>query len=166
MITTIPTMLDLDLIANQIRSLTNWKQSGPEQDVEMWKEQGSTAWRSVWWLATVVQDIWRHRPHTQALWLQVNRVLPGKDIEIHQDWLPPSPLQGQHPTLERWHLPVVTNDKCGYWDGVQGEMIMRTGYWHGCVPYWKKHKIWNHGTEPRVHIVVDLDCPERLGEYE
>jgi len=101
-----------------------------------------------------------------ALYLMVNWMEPGIIADWHQDWLKPSPLQGKNPCLERWHLPVITNIGSLYFDKI-GEVInMKQGIWYGPVKYWEKHKVVNWGIMGRIHIVVDLDCHKRLGEYE
>lgn len=102
-----------------------------------------------------------------ALHVMVNRLKPGVVVPVHRDFLLPTPLQQRnHPTIERWHLPVVTNNECLWWGEDTGTIHFPKGEWMGFLPYWKKHQVWNAGQTERVHLVVDLDTPVHLGEYE
>lgn len=100
-----------------------------------------------------------------ALHVMVNKLPPGVVVPVHRDWLPPTRAQPRTPTLERWHLPIQTNDRAFWWDEDRGPLSMETGYWYGPVPYWRKHQVWNLGDEERVHLVVDLDSPVAIGDY-
>lgn len=102
-----------------------------------------------------------------VLHIMVNRLLPGVDVPVHRDFLLPTPLQNRkHPTIERWHLPVVTNDGCLWWDEFTGNVHFPLGMWTGPVPYWTRHKVCNNGQTERIHLVVDLDTENHLGEYQ
>ncbi len=57
---------------------------------------------------------------------------------------------------ERWHLPIVSNNGCFWWDEVGGLLIMELGNWYGPVPYYNQHAIGNLGKTERIHLVVDL----------
>jgi hypothetical protein len=90
----------------------------------------------------------------------VNR-LDGGDLAKHRDGIPCEPIP------ERWHLPVVTNPEVEYWDEDSGSSHFPATGWSGPIPYWLLHSMRNGGTEPRVHLIVDLliepsecdDCP-------
>lgn len=101
-----------------------------------------------------------------VLHIMVNRLLPGVDVPVHRDFLLATPLQSRnHPTIERWHLPVVTNADAQWWDEDFGFYFMEPGFWYGPVPYWRRHKVYNKGHTERIHLVVDLDTGEHIGEY-
>lgn len=102
----------------------------------------------------------------EPLHVMVNRLPPGVEVPKHRDFLKPTPLQPRKfPTIERWHLPVVTNNLCFWWDENQGPVRFPVGFWTGPVPYWTNHSVWNKGVVERIHLVVDLDTPEHIGEY-
>lgn len=95
----------------------------------------------------------------------VNKLPPSCSVPIHTDSLKRNIDAGKI-VLERWHLPIVTNPLALYWDStlnVRGDgsyigIHMRLGYWHGPIPYYKDHTIWNdHPTDERIHLVVDLE---------
>lgn len=98
--------------------------------------------------------------------LMVNRLAPGVDVPVHRDWLLPTPMQLHKPTVERWHLPISTNPDAQFWERGVGYTHMPLGVWGGPVRYWNYHSVRNFGTTERVHLVVDLDSPVRMGEYE
>lgn len=81
--------------------------------------------------------------------LMVNTLLPGTTTGRHID---PGPRH------ERWHLPLLTNDSCTWWDRADGHIKMVAGRWWGPVPYWLEHEARNDGETPRVHIVATLSC--------
>lgn len=101
-----------------------------------------------------------------VLHVMVNRLKPGVVVPVHRDFLRPTPLQQRnHPTIERWHLPVVTNNECLWWGEDTGFVHFPKGEWMGPVPYWRKHQVLNQGDFERIHLVVDLDTPIHIGEY-
>lgn len=93
--------------------------------------------------------------------IMINDIPAGTVVPVHRDFL--LPINGiKLPIVERWHLPVSTNDLAVWWDetmlpGTTEKMAL--GVWHGPVKYWKNHNVSNHGTTPRMHLVVDLDIP-------
>jgi hypothetical protein len=98
--------------------------------------------------------------------VMVNFLKPGAPVPKHRDFLLPTPLQpAEKPCIERWHLAVVTNPGCFWWDSRNGEVHMPQGMWSGPVPYWLLHTVFNRGIEDRLHVAVDLDTPHRIGEY-
>ncbi len=97
--------------------------------------------------------------------LMINKLPAATGAPKHRDFIPPTTYQGGNPTVERWHLPIVTDDKCFWWDELNGEIFMESKYWWGPVPYWVLHTIYNHGQTERVHLIVDLDSPIPVGKY-
>jgi hypothetical protein len=100
----------------------------------------------------------------EPLHLMINELPPGVVVPKHRDWLLPTTTQPSRPCVERWHLPVQTNPDAMFWDEDRGLQHAPLGVWFGPVPYWILHTVWNLGTTPRVHIVVDLDTPS-IGAY-
>lgn len=80
--------------------------------------------------------------------VMVNIVEPGIIVPKHTDTVLHSP--------ERWHLPVKTSKDAFWWDEAEGFTNLPLGYWCGPMPYRILHRIGNLGTEPRVHLVVDI----------
>ncbi len=80
----------------------------------------------------------------------VNRLPAGCKVPVHTDIL----VHRQR--RERWHLPVITNNRCLWWDKESGEVEFDIGYWHGPVTPWVDHKVENLGTTERIHLVIDL----------
>lgn len=101
------------------------------------------------------------------LHVMVNTLPARVRVPVHRDFLAPSPLQGRHPRLERWHLPIKTATRGSWWwDELWGGRLLTTGFWWGPMPYWKKHYVENLSDEDRVHLIVDLDAPVPLGDYD
>ena len=97
--------------------------------------------------------------HLRALHVMINRQPAGVTLPKHRDYLKPTPLQkGSDIRIERWHLPVQTNEDVSWWDESEGSFHMAPGYWYGPICFWKKHSVANLGTQERVHLIVDLDC--------
>lgn len=90
--------------------------------------------------------------------IMINKIPPGVSAPVHRDWV--KPIKGiVNPTVERWHLPILTNDKALWWDEKLGSegAIMPVGMWSGPVEYWLHHTVKNLGSTDRIHIVVDLE---------
>lgn len=108
--------------------------------------------------AKVIAEIERLRKAV-AVNVMINIIPPGITVPPHQDWL--TPINGKkHPIVERWHLPLATNEAAVWWDSrmPEGKTVnMPLGIWCGPVPYWKLHKVSNLGLSRRIHLVVDLD---------
>lgn len=84
----------------------------------------------------------------KPLHLMIN-ILPGKiEVPIHTDNVIGKPF--------RYHLPVVTNYNCYWWDALNGAHHFSRGFWYGPVPYHIDHRIVNYSDEERVHLIVDL----------
>lgn len=111
-------------------------------------------------LAAAVREIELLRGQ-RALHVMVNKLPPGTIVPVHSDTLAPT-RQGERPRVERWHLPLKTNPNCYFWDESDLWMHMALGSWWGPVPYWLPHSVENTGTADRIHLVVDLDTPERV----
>ncbi len=126
----------------------------PCHGVPEWLKQKCT------WLYAAILEIGalRNQPILHAM---INKLPPGVIVPNHTDTLAPT-RQGQRPFLERWHLPIATNDGCFFWDLRNGHHHMALGSWHGPVPYWIEHAVENTGETERIHLVVDLDTPERI----
>jgi hypothetical protein len=135
--------------------------------VQMTASQSSDALRRFDEIEEAVQEISSLRK-LEAVYVMVNTMPPNQEIPWHQDWLEPTPLQPyKGPLIERWHLPIRTNSWVVWFDRDHPDGFnMPQGYWCGPVPYWNKHKVENLGREERVHLIVDLDCPEPMGIYE
>ncbi len=102
----------------------------------------------------------------KVIHVMVNKLKPGVNVPVHRDFLLPTPLQPRKwPTIERWHLPVTTNDLCYFWAFGEGDKQLPLRFWTGPVPYWKNHQVVNNGKTERIHLVVDLDTAQHLGEY-
>lgn len=98
-----------------------------------------------------------HIRELRPLHVMINILPPFTQVPIHTDRLHATPSLGEDPHLERWHLPIMTNEGCHFWDEKYGEHFMPLGDWSGPVPYWLKHTVVNRGESDRVHLVVDLD---------
>ena len=85
---------------------------------------------------------------SQPVHLMVNRLPPGVITPVHID-----PV-AQNPPM-RYHLPLVTNNGCFFWDEKRGFLMFGLGYWHR-VDYKIKHAVGNIGEYERVHLIVDL----------
>lgn len=97
--------------------------------------------------------------------LMINRLKPGVDVSVHRDWIKPTQYQPVKPTVERWHLAVITNPDAVFWLEKAGDFKIPQGFWYGPIPYWLNHTVYNKGTEDRIHLVVDLDTPTPIGKY-
>jgi hypothetical protein len=135
--------------------------------VKMAARQSSMELRKFDEIEEAVQEISSLRK-LDAVYVMVNTMPDGEEIPWHQDWLEPTPLQPHKgPLIERWHLPLKTNPWVVWFDKDHPHGYnMPFGYWSGPVPYWNKHKVENLGEDERVHLIVDLDCPEPMGMYE
>jgi hypothetical protein len=115
-------------------------------------------------ISKAVTEIARMRGLT-PLHVMANVLPAGCVVGYHRDWLTPSPLQGERPRLERWHLAVTTNPQALWQDEHNPSLHMEEGHWYGPLMYWRLHSVSNLGPTARLHLVVDLDCPEPLGAY-
>lgn len=101
-----------------------------------------------------------------AIRFMMNRLGPGIKVPPHQDWLVGRDGKRQDvPMIERWHMPVITNQDCRWWDETNGHVHMVAGVWHGPMPYWNYHVVQNNGLTERVHIVVDIETTSPVGMY-
>lgn len=112
-----------------------------------------------------VDEIAMHR-QLNPVYIMINRLPAGITVPKHRDWVQGTRLQPVKPRLERWHLPIATNEDCSFWDEKHGVTHMKLGVWYGPIPYWKYHYVYNVGVTDRVHLVVDLDCSNPVGDYE
>jgi hypothetical protein len=116
-------------------------------------------------LMKALEEIGNHRK-TPVLNVMINIMEPGLVLPKHRDWIKPSTHQPLHPIIERWHLPIRTNPECRWWGEKTGFVRMEHLYWCGPMPYWEYHTFENNGLTERIHLVVDLDTKERIGQYE
>jgi Aspartyl/Asparaginyl beta-hydroxylase len=100
-----------------------------------------------------------------VLYVMVNIVPPGCVVPVHTDTLLPHPVFGERPRLERWHLPLKTNNFSTFGGEVDGAIHMEVGYWYGPVQYWENHAVWNHGSDDRIHLICDLDKQYELSVH-
>lgn len=152
---------DLQLLLSEIQAIPTWIVDGTGVLMIQGQSKGIPYFGTE--IAKAVEEISSFR-NQQPLHLMVNKIPPGIHVPKHRDWLLPA-KQGEKPTLERWHLPIQTSNEAGWWDEMNGEMIFDVGHWFGPMPYWLLHRVWNDSTIERIHLIVDLDTPERLGEY-
>lgn len=92
------------------------------------------------------------------MYLMINQLPAGVSVPKHTDTLKRNNEAGKM-VIHRWHLPLVTNPLCRYWEeGFSSLGIhLPAGQWYGPVQYWKEHSIWNGSNENRIHLVVDLE---------
>lgn len=83
----------------------------------------------------------------EAIYMMLNILPPGITVPVHTDTLP-VPVQ-------RWHLPLQTNDQAYFWDELLHWRHLEPGYWHRIFPE-RRHTICNYGNQERIHLVVDL----------
>lgn len=93
----------------------------------------------------------------EALYIMINIIPPGVIVPTHTDTLKSHSEFGDRPKLQRYHLPITTNDKCYWYDLITGKIQMEAGIWYGPVPYWVEHNVENLGETERIHLVVDLN---------
>ena len=108
-------------------------------------------------LKKAVQEICDYRK-ANAVNAMVNNVPAGIIVPKHRDYL--APINGiKHPIVERWHLPLQTNERCFWSDSHHEgeELFMPLGVFSGPVCFWIEHWVSNLGTTDRFHLVVDLD---------
>jgi len=86
----------------------------------------------------------------EPLFLTINILPPGVIVPIHTDT-----LIGKV-EAERWHLPLLTNPGCTFWDEESGDHHFEYGFWSGPVRHWINHSVKNTGVMKRIHLVVDL----------
>jgi len=161
----IATKLDLVAIANEIESIKFWL-DGSGAMMSIGQSKGfppEIIYKTG--IKAAVDEIGQFRNQV-PLNLMINRLPPKIIVPKHQDFLNPTQYQPVQPTIERWHLPLITNPDSLWWDEVEGEFHMEPGFWWGPTPYWKLHSISNHGTIERIHLIVDLDSPFPLGSYK
>lgn len=163
MIHKLPTKLDLESILAEVVQIDFWKD---DSEVEMCVRQSDgIPFRNATAIMSAVGEIGLLRL-TPPLHLMINRMPPKVLVPKHRDFLKASTHQQRYPTLERWHLPIVTNEGAWWWDEQHGRMLLPAGFWYGPMPYWLEHQIGNDGNDSRIHLIVDLDSPEPIGFYK
>ena len=86
----------------------------------------------------------------------INKLASGVVVPKHTDTL--RNQDRGNPFIERWHLPLITNDGCWWWDQENDRVEMPLGYWYGPMPYNLLHQVGNVGLTERVHLIVDIGC--------
>ncbi len=113
-----------------------------------------------------ISEIVKER-NTLALNVMINKLPPNTIVPAHRDWLKPTQYQAVAPTVERWHLPIMTSSLATWWDEESGTKHMQRGFWYGPIPYWILHSVANRDClDTRVHLVVDLDTKKPIGMYK
>lgn len=107
-------------------------------------------------LSSAIYEISTHRD-AAVLYFMINIMPAGSSAPKHTDTLALHEIFGKAPKLERWHLPIKTNEKALWWDATDGSRHLELGKWHGPMKYWESHAVQNNGDEPRIHLIVDLD---------
>jgi hypothetical protein len=160
MISNIPTQLPLDKIAAEVAKIDDFWQDGSGAYMAIRPCHGVPDWLSKCeWIMRALAEISLLREQ-DILHVMINKLPPDTVVPLHTDTLAPTCHQPKAPRVERWHLPVVTNADCFFWDDNAGYTRMHLGSWWGPVPYWREHSVENTGKTERVHIVVDLDTHE------
>ena len=150
------TRFSLENVLQEIKTLSYVTDAG---NIAMANVLGVELLRNV---AEEIADIRNQR----IMKIMVHILDPGQESPKHRDWVSPTATLGEWACLERWHLPIQTNEKAIWWDEKEGERHLPLGYWSGPMPYWRYHLVSNKGVEARIHIIVDLDSPKAVGKYE
>lgn len=161
------TVFDVSLMAREALSL-NWTLDG--SDAEMAYPPSGGIPRDMYRIPEIhraVIEIGKIRGQ-EPLNVMINKLRPLVKVPIHRDWIKPTRYQKLKPTVERWHLPLLTNIGAIFWHerGCLDGYHFPLGEWMGPIPYWLKHCVYNSGTSDRIHLVVDLDTPNPIGQYE
>lgn len=165
MIGTIPSKANLKLISDEAAKLDYHVDNG---NVHMGNGQGRgipSGIHNLPGIGGAISEICGLRRNLTPVNVMINILKSGAPVPKHRDFIPPTKLQPVKPCIERWHLAIETNDKCFWWDEVNKNTHFPVGFWSGPVPYWTEHTVINNGTADRLHIIVDLDTSEKIGEY-
>jgi hypothetical protein len=84
--------------------------------------------------------------------IRVLKLMPGTGIGLHRDIANEVACFAFNQV--RLHIPIVTNDKVTFFVGNE-QIRMQPGRLY-YVNFIKKHWVRNDGSEPRVHLVLDL----------
>lgn len=163
MISSIQTQLPLLAIAREIEQIDDFWRDGSGAYMAIRPCHGIPDWlkKCSWIMKALDELVWIREQ--SVLHVMINKLPAGVIVNRHTDTLAPS-RQGQKPRVERWHLPVTTNEKCFFWDDRNKYTQFTLGSWWGPVPYWREHYVQNTGETERIHIVVDLDTKEPVDE--
>lgn len=144
--------LDIITLLIKANALEYWRDgSGAEMSIT---QSGGLPNAIVEPFRVAIEEIVKWRNKT-PLHLMINNLPSGVTTPIHIDTVK-SDNEGGRKRLERWHLPLLTNNECYWWDEETGNLKMLIGYWYGPMPYWINHKVWNLGSTNRIHLIVDL----------
>lgn len=144
----LPTTLDLDHLRAELEALDYEPNAygirrsiEQEQPIPDWAQRGTCAQA-----LTEITSLTRRTPrHLMA------SIMPtGLELPVHVDRVDADP-DGQ-----RWHLPVVTNPGCSWWDQDGGSVVFARGFWWGPCPDRTPHTFANLGRTQRLHLIVEL----------
>lgn len=153
------TQLPLDKLALEISQIDDFWRDDSGAYMAIRPCHGVPDWLSkCFWIMEALREIANLRKQ-EVLHVMINKLPPNVIVPNHTDTLTPT-RQGERPRVERWHLPITSNEGCFFWDDNFGFTRMLLGSWWGPVPYWLEHAVENTGQTERVHIVVDLDTHE------
>lgn len=98
-----------------------------------------------------VVNLFANQRDLQIHQVMVNELAPHSALELHRDG---------KPEMQRWHLPVFTNELVQWYDEIDGWQHMKLNHWYGPVNYCEKlHSMTNDGETRRIHLIVDLFPP-------
>lgn len=157
MIYEIPTKLPYLAIEREIAQIDDFWRDGSGAYMAIRPCEFPEWLRKCDWLIEALDELAWIREQ-KVLWVMINKLPPDTIVPVHTDTLLPT-QQGKLPRLERWHLPIVTNPDCYFWDEHHKWTHFALGSWWGPVPYWLNHSVENTGQTERIHVVVDLDTP-------
>jgi hypothetical protein len=90
--------------------------------------------------------------------VRISRLLPGAVIRPHRDIC--REAAGLAFGQVRLHLPIITNDRAILKVG-RDELNLRPGRLY-YVDFTRLHSVINGGTEPRIHLILDLQVDDFL----
>lgn len=148
----LPARIDLAGLAEEIVALEYWLDgSGAEMSIT---QSGGIPQFVGPLVRAAILDIVKYR-ELPPKHIMINKLKPGVEVPVHTDTVAAGNYKTAH--VSRWHLPIVTNEQCYWWDEeLAREIHLEYGYWHGPIKHWMKHSVKNLGTTERVHLVVDL----------
>ncbi len=91
------------------------------------------------------------KPYADLFGFVWDAMNPVRDVTL--SWIEPggfiAPHRDSAPWFERWQIPIRPSG-----DGLTGPPGVAFP-----VAHWEPHMVINHGSEPRIHLVVDRDVP-------
>src|SRR5262245_37659900 len=135
---------DLDRLLKEILTLDFWIDGSKAEMAHPPNKPIGILTSAIW---DAVQEIGR-LCNQQPIYMMINNLPPDVIVPKHRDWTSKE--------VERYHLPVITNERCWWWDETNGTLLMEAGHWYGPMPYNIIHQVGNLGKTDRIHLVVDL----------